>query len=310
MEVKTRAERILAQFHWMSPEDKTAVDKVVLKYEKQKKAKVEANIPELAGQLGSEDEDIRKKAYDELVKAGKAALSELAKLADTDDVQVKALAEDIAGKIRENEKKFRTGIVGELKKIRLSGFYLIGKLAAGSTDAEHETLIAEVISGLMGLAYWNGPSNVSVRGNSLVIDGEAFPLPAGPWSIQEKGDKILVNGTEYTLPFKFVEGISVAEVLGRIVAMDSSGTELKAAAIDIIAKRKEKDAFKYLMRVLKPVEDGQTDTSLQRKVLATLSGMFEDGPAVPAADEGTEKLNESIRAWRKWLRRAGRNSGK
>ncbi len=305
MEVKTRAERILAAFHWISPEDRTAVDKIVLEYEQHKKAKVEADIQKFAGQLGSEDGDIRKKAFDELVKTGKAALPELEKLSGSDNAQVKALAEDIIGKIGENEKKFRTEIIEKLKSIKLSEFYLVRKLAAGSTDADREALIAEVISGVMGLAYWNGPSNVMVRGNQLVIDGEAFPLPAGPWSIQEKGDSILVNGVEYSLPFKFVEGISTAEVLGRIVAMDKSGDELRAAVVDIIAKRKEKDAIKYVVRVLKPVEEGQTDTSLQRKILTALSGMFEDGPAIPTAEEGIDKLNESIRAWRKWLRKAG-----
>lgn len=305
-EVKTRAETILASFHWVSPEDRARVDEIVSKYEKRKTAKLEADVKKLFEQLGSDSEDLRNKAVQELVSAGDAALDLLEELAAAATAQVKVLADEVISGIKEASKKFRTEIIEKLKDIRFSEFYLLGKLAAGSTDADREALIAEVISGVMGLAYWDGPSNVSVQGNQLVIDGEAFPLPAGPWSIQEKGDKILVNGTEYTLPFKFVKGISTAEVLGRIVAMDSSGDELRKSAIDLIAKRKEKDALSYLMRLLKPVEDGQTDTSLQHKILAALSAMVEDGPAVPAADEGTDKLNESIKAWKKWWRKGTR----
>jgi len=310
LEVKNRASKILETLNFISPADCAKVDGLVKKYQKAVTAKIPDAIEELIKKLEDEDEKERNEAAENLLKIGRPALSYLDKLKASENAQLKELAEKISAEILENIEKFETEILEEIRKIKFSGAYLVGKLAPDSAEEALQKTVAQVLSGVFKLSYWNGPDNVMVRGNKLVVGGREMPLPAGPWSIQEKGDKVFINGQEYNLPAVIEENATPGNVLGRIVARGESGSGLKKTALDIIEKRKEKDAAGYLVRALSRTDglDEKEARELKFQILGVLSKIVEDGPGCPAADCSEDELGKSVKEWKRWLGKSQRNN--
>lgn len=306
MEVKARAEKILEKLHWIAPEQQAEIEKLVTRYQESLDVKPAPDAQELVKQLESEDAAKREEAEKKLIELGRASLPAVEKLTKSDNAQLKALAGRIADGIRKGIKEFEQGIVEEIKKVKFSDFHLLGKLAPGTVEKSRQDIVADLLSGLLGLSYWNGPDNVMVSGNKLVVDGEEMPMPAGPWRLEEKGSRIYINGVEYILPVKVTRDVPVAQILGKTVNMDEKSVDLKACALDVFSQRRELGAIPYLIRALRTKKKNEAEdaSKLQFRVVKALSRVVKDGPSCPDDDSDKAELEKSVNAWKAWWKEA------
>jgi hypothetical protein len=306
MEVRTRAQEILAKLQWMTPEDEAKVNELFKKYETEVCKEAPDNLQELLKKLTGDDAQARAEAAAALIEAGKPALAALKEMETPEDAGVKTLVAETMDTLDKNLKKFEREVTEEIRGIKFSASYLVRKLAPGTLEADKQQVAAQVLSGVLNLHYWNGPDNLVVRGNKVSVDGDEMDLPAGPWQIQEKGSKVLLNGVEYSLPTKVVRDISPDEALGRVVAMDECSADLKACALEIMAQRKDSGVVGLLMRALnESAKDEKEDSlQLQRLIVETLSKIVADGPSCPPEEEGQAGLEKCVKEWRSWWKTA------
>jgi len=299
-------------------------------------AVTQADIKALVKELGSDDWQARDKAMERLVEIGEPALSAVAAARDSDDFEVKTRAEKILDALNwispedckkidelvksyavedkkradtdeedEAKKKAVRRLIDEMKKIKLSGFYLIKKLRP--SEESDKKLVAEILGGLLNLTYWTGADGYHIAGNKIVMDdGEEIPMPAGPWRIEEKGDKVFINGMELQLPTKIEKEIPPVAVLGKIVGGCQGSFKLKLEGLKILEEMKDKEAVQYVMHALKTKlnpEDEET-IKLQHQILTTLSKIEKDGPSYEGDGKDIEKLQTGTASWKKWWRKA------
>lgn len=310
-EMRMRAKKVLEQLHWISPADAVQVDNLVDKYAGKADEKLKAEIDKQIKALKSADEDTHEEAADALEEIGKPAMEPLKELAKSADSELADRARDVMDQIEYGLEAYERDVFAEIKQIASSDFYLVRKLAPGKADEKRQGIIAEVLSGMLNLSLWNGPSNVVVRGGKLVVGDQEFDLPPGAFRLVEKGDKIFVNGQEYQLQGVIEKGVTPAETLGKLVAMKEEGNfDLSVAAVTVCSAREETTATPYLMRVIKGYRPKVGDEKLVElcwKIMKAVSKFEKEAPSVPESLEDAAKMQSAIQEWQKWWKKEGKN---
>jgi hypothetical protein len=299
IEVRVRAAKILNSIGWVSPEDTAKIEELISKYAGEADGELVTKIDELCKKLSDEDYKVREEATKSLVEIGRPALSKVEKLKESDDAEVKTRAERIAAEIIKNSQDIEAEVIKQIKEIKHADFYLVNRLATGSTEPQKEVKIAEMLSQLLNLTTSEGEDqSVIVRrqGQGRVVVITKFKV------LGQKGKgRVIINGKEITEGGGLKKGAHPAEVLIAIIKDEERSSELRARAARALATRSDRCAVTSLVNSL-PQLKGKlhlTVAETLRKLTGERFGPFDNSTP--------EEQDKSVQEWKDWLEKNKEN---
>jgi HEAT repeat protein len=296
IEVRVRTAKILDAIHWVSSEDTAKIEELISKYAGEANGELVTKIDELCKKLSDEDYKVREEATKSLVEIGRPALSKVEKLKESDDAEVKTRAERIAAEIIKNSQDIEAEVIKQIKEIKHADFYLVDRLATGSTEPQKEVKIAEMLSQLLNLTSSEGEDqSVIVRGQ-----GQGRVVIIKRFKVVANG-RVIIDGKDVTEGSKLKKGAHPAEVLVAIVKGEERSSELRARAARSLATRNDKCAVTSLVNSFPKLKGKLQLTAAEtlRKLTGERFGPFDNSTP--------EEQDKSVQEWKDWLEKNKEN---